>query len=57
MLKENICAIELETDYPLLSLHQAVEEDNAKERENCVSRLKEIQDEHIKYIAELELVR
>lgn len=35
----------LETDYLLSTLYQAMEEMNEKEKEKCIARLKEIQDE------------
>lgn len=42
IVKEQIKVLKLEMDYLLLTLHQAVIENNEKERETCTTRLKEI---------------
>lgn len=48
IIKEMRYVLSLETDYLLATLHQAMEQNDEKEKEKCIRRLKEIQEELVR---------
>lgn len=43
--KDKIEVLKMETDYLLSTLHQAIEENDEKEKDKCIGRLSEIHEE------------